>query len=203
MKSINIHTEPVDIGYGLILTRSEITKRFTALLDHIISLAQVGDPTSRRSLKQIHYLLEGDAYESVSPSVNRAFWFYKLMFELSLVIRPASSTQPGMITKPIVLDEDGKREYPEIYEWARRQWKPRSTLRSLTIRVFLAQLKKDPSDLNAIRSLQRDLTNFKRWEVTRPTELYSRLSIRSGEEIPAYRALNRHTGLIRTTKVKG
>jgi hypothetical protein len=185
MSEVNRNKTRVDVGIGLFLTRREIRKRFDALLCHLITLAQVGDTHSQNRIKQIHKLLNGDFYVVVPTGVERAIRFYQQMFALALVVQPADEECNRVLDRPVLLSEAGKREYPDIYEWAKKHWKPRSNLRSLTIRAFL-EIEGKVYDVHTRRAIQHNLKALEKWEANRPAELRSTIKLPSGEEIPHY-----------------
>lgn len=99
--------------------------------------------------------------------IARASEFTGLMWNLAHVVKPACANTTIVLHGPIVVDEDQKdnpadSRLAKSYAIAKKHWKPRTTLKALTMRAYLERLHSQGFHSISERSIARDLQEFRR-----------------------------------------
>jgi hypothetical protein len=167
----------------------EIAEEIVYVLVHLIADAGSGDEDASDQLKAIEKLTRPEKYElprskikelvekyHTRPQLARGWELRRLMSGLSFAVEPVRTDKPVSIDSQVRLLKKPKPDDRYWWERARKHWKPRSTLQSLAIRIYLARLEDegitDASDASITeRTLKRDLAEVRMWEqTTHPTE---------------------------------
>jgi hypothetical protein len=156
-------------------------------LVHIVAEAHSGDERAANQLQAIEKFVRPDKYElpatkikeivdryHTRPQLARGWELRRLMSGLTFAVEPVRTDKPVSIDSQVRLLKKPQSSH-DLYYWERasKHWKPRSTLLSLAIRVYLAQLEDEGITDASIteRTLKRDLAEVRKWEqLTHPTE---------------------------------
>lgn len=164
---------------------SEIVGRLTTL----VLFAGFGDERAATQIKAIQKLVRPEKYEmppnkirdiveryETSPPLARGWELLRIMSGLSNVVEPLHKDKPYSQNQPIKLRETPRAVFVDLWNVARKHWKPNTTLQSLAIRIYLESLQEkgitDEGEAITDRSLKRDLARVRAWE--RDTSLFEK-----------------------------
>jgi len=167
-----------------------VAEEIVSALIQIIADAGSGDERAADQLTAIEKFIRPEKYDlppwkikeivdqyHTKPHLARGWELRRLMSGLSFAVEPVRTDKPASIDSQVRLLEKPKSDH-DCYYWERahKHWKQKSTLQSLAIRVYLAQLQ-DEGITNATiteRTLKRDLAAVRKWEKDTAPEKRSR-----------------------------
>lgn len=147
----------------------------------LVLLAGEGDEKSATQLKAIQKLVKPEKYElpltkirelveryETSPPLARGWELRQLMSRLANVVEPLKKSKSYSPNQPIKLKESPPEYWVELWELARKHLDRNTTLQSMAIHIYLAQLQEKgiTGEGEAItdRTLKRDLERVRDWE---------------------------------------
>jgi hypothetical protein len=161
-----------------------LTEDLISGLAIVIERAAEGDERAAIQLKAIEKLIKPEKFElrldkikellidryETSPMLARGWELRRLMSGLLNVVEPVKSGRPGSINAPIRLIKCPVYwYYKSLWEVAQKHWKPKATLQSLAIRIYLEDLQDagvtgEGAETITTETLKRDLERARTWE---------------------------------------
>lgn len=161
-----------------------LTEDLISGLAIVIERAAEGDERAAIQLKAIEKLIKPEKFDlplnkikellidryETSPMLARGWELRRLMSGLLSVVEPVKSGRPGSINEPIRLIKSPVYwYYKSLWELAQKHWKPKATLQSLAIRIYLEDLQDagvtgEGAETITDRTLKRDLASVRKWE---------------------------------------
>ncbi len=174
----------LEIEPGCELYKEEVEPHYTRGLRRLIDFAYNGEPDALARLRQIHKLIYPERYPELSPSVERAIEFHKLMGELSKIVEPINpSDQDGRIR----LKRDGQKKRSKLYKRASNSeyWNKQTTLKSLALHVYRESVWDELGIELDEKAMERDLRQYRAYcEELQQQPIVLEVVTTSGEALP-------------------